>query len=156
MTKNYQSYWKELAHRYFEAETTEAEERMLKRFAASSEAEGSEWAELRAVMGYMVVGKQVYGQETSNNRLRRMPQWMRIAAAAVFAGLILLPATLWLTDSQETLNEDICIAYVDGRRVTDPAQVIQAMHRAMSHVQEVEPKATVERQLSEMFELIKK
>lgn len=156
MTKNNQSYWKELAHRYFEAETTEAEERMLKRFAASSEAEGSEWDELRAVMGYMVVGKQLHGQTTTDTNLRRMPQWVRIAAAAVFAGLILLPATLWLTDSQDALDEDICIAYVDGRRVTDPAQVIQAMHRAMSHVQQVEPTATIEGQLSEIFELIKK
>ena len=154
MTKNNQSYWKELAHRYFEAETSEAEERMLKRFVASPEAEGSEWDELRAVMGYMVVGKQMHGQATSV--LRRMPQRVRITAAAVFVGLILLPATLWLTDSQDTLDEDICIAYVDGRRVTDPAQVIQAMHHAMSHVQQVEPTATIEGQLSEMFELINK
>lgn len=158
MTEKDYRYWKEMARRYFDAETTEAEERMLKRFAASPEADGAEWDELRAVMGYATVGKRIRGQVAATNTipLRRMPQWMRIAAAAVFAGLILLPITMWLTDSQDSLDEDICIAYVNGHRVTDPAQVIQAMHHAMSHVQQVEPMTTVEEQLGSMFELMKK
>ena len=158
MTEKNYLYWKEMARRYFDAETTEAEERMLKRFAASPEADGAEWDELRAVMGYATVGKRLRGQAAATNTipLRRMPQWMRIAAAAVFAGLILLPITMWLTDSQDSLDEDICIAYVNGHRVTDPAQVIQAMHHAMSHVQQVEPMTTVEEQLGSMFELLKK
>ena len=158
MTEKDYRYWKEMARHYFDAETTEAEERMLKRFAASPEADGAEWDELRAVMGYATVGKRIRGQVAATNTipLRRMPQWMRIAAAAVFAGLILLPITMWLTDSQDSLDEDICIAYVNGHRVTDPAQVIQAMHHAMSHVQQVEPMTTVEEQLGSMFELMKK
>ena len=158
MTEKDYQYWKEMARRYFDAETTEAEERMLKRFAASPEADGAEWDELRAVMGYATVGKRIRGQVAATNTipLRRMPQWMRIAAAAVFAGLILLPITMWLTNSQDSLDEDICIAYVNGNRVTDPAQVIQAMHHAMSHVQQVEPMTTVEEQLGSMFELMKK
>lgn len=158
MTEKDYQYWKEMARRYFDAETTEAEERMLKRFAASPEADGAEWDELRAVMGYATVGKRLRGQAAATNTipLRRMPQWMRIAAAAVFAGLILLPITMWLTNSQDSLDEDICIAYVNGNRVTDPAQVIQAMHHAMSHVQQVEPMTTVEEQLGSMFELMKK
>ena len=157
MTEKDYQYWKEMARRYFDAETTEAEERMLKRFAASPEADGAEWDDLRAVMGYATIGKRIRGQVAANNTipLRRMPQWMRIAAAAVFAGLILLPITMWLTDSQDSLDEDICIAYVNGHRVTDPAQVIQAMHHAMSHVQQVEPMTTVEEELGSMFELMK-
>ena len=157
MTEKDYRYWKEMARRYFDAETTEAEERMLKRFAASPEADSDEWDELRAVMGYATVGKRIRGQVAATNTipLRRMPQWMRIAAAAVFAGLILLPITMWLTDSQDSLDEDICIAYVNGNQVTDPAQVIQAMHRAMAHVQQVEPMTTVEEQLGSMFELMK-
>ena len=158
MTEKDYRYWKEMARRYFDAETTEAEERMLKRFAASPEADGVEWDELRAVMGYATVGKRLRGQAAATNTipLRRMPQWMQIAAAAVFAGLILLPITMWLTDSQDSLDEDICIAYVNGNQVTDPAQVIQAMHRVMAHVQQVEPMTTVEEQLGSMFELMKK
>ena len=158
MTEKDYRYWKEMARRYFDAETTEAEERMLKRFAASPEADGAEWDELRAVMGYATVGKRIRGQVAATNTipLHRMPQWMRIAATAVFAGLILLPITMWLTDSQDSLDEDICIAYVNGNQVTDPAQVIQAMHRAMAHVQQVEPMTTVEEQLGSMFELMKK
>jgi hypothetical protein len=157
MTEKDYRYWKEMARRYFDAETTEAEERMLKHFAASPEADGAEWDELRAVMGYATVGKRLRGQAAATNTipLHRMPQWMWIAAAAVFAGLILLPITMWLTDSQDSLDEDICIAYVNGNQVTDPAQVIQAMHRAMAHVQQVEPMTTVEEQLGSMFELMK-
>ena len=158
MTEKDYQYWKEMARRYFDAETTEAEERMLKHFAASPESDGAEWDELRVVMGYATVGKRLRGQAATTNTipLRRMPQWMWIAAAAVFAGLILLPITMWLTDSQDSLDEDICIAYVNGNQVTDPAQVIQAMHRAMAHVQQVEPMTTVEEQLGSMFELLKK
>ena len=43
--------WKELAERYFEAETTEAEEEALARFLATPAAQGKEFDELRAVMG---------------------------------------------------------------------------------------------------------
>ena len=56
---------------------------------------------------------------------------------------------------QEAEDQDICFAYVNGNRVTDPALVMQAMHRAMSHVQQVDPITTVEGQLESIFELIK-
>lgn len=40
--------WKELAERYFEAETTETEEEALARFLATPAAQGKEFDELRA------------------------------------------------------------------------------------------------------------
>ena len=52
--------WKELAERYFEAETTEAEEEALARFLATPAAQGKEIDELRAT--------EVLCSSRSNNR----------------------------------------------------------------------------------------
>ena len=147
-----------MARRYFDAETTEAEERMLKRFAASPEADGGEWDELRAVMGYATVGKRLHEQAATNNTIPLRPKrrWIpAVAAASILLALVAVPTVKWLR-ADESAEKDICIAYINGHRVTDPAQVIQAMHHAMSHVQQVEPMTTVEEQLGNMFELMKK
>lgn len=152
MTKEEYRYWQELARRYFEAETTEEEERTLKCFVVSPQAEGKEWDELRAVMGYTVVGKHLHGQTQRRARIRRMPRWTRIAATvAILVALGTLP---WLT-SQEANTQDICIAYINGQPVTDHEQVMAAMHHAMTHVQQVEPMVTVEQQLDEIFKIMK-
>ena len=159
MTEKDYQYWKEMARRYFDAETTEAEERMLKRFAASLETDGAEWDELRAVMGYATVGKRLRRQAASMTSIipfRPRRRWIpAVAAASILLALAAVPTVKWLT-ADESVEKDICIAYVNGHRVTDPAQVIQAMHHAMSHVQQVEPMTTVEEQLGSMFELMKK
>ena len=148
-----------MARRYFDAETTEAEERMLKRFAASPETDGTEWDELRAVMGYATVGKRLRRQAASITSIipfRPRRRWIpAVAAASILLALVSVPTMKWLT-ADESAEKDICIAYVNGHRVTDPTQVIQAMHHAMSHVQQVEPMTTVEEQLGSMFELMKK
>lgn len=159
MTEKDYQYWKEMARRYFDAETTEAEERMLKRFAASPETDGAEWDELRAVMGYATVGKRLRRQAASITSIipfRPRRRWIpAVAAASILLALVSVPTMKWLT-ADESAEKDICIAYVNGHRVTDPTQVIQAMHHAMSHVQQVEPMTTVKEQLGNMFELMKK
>ena len=159
MTEKDYQYWKEMARRYFDAETTEAEERMLKRFAASPETDGTEWDELRAVMGYATVGKRLRRQAASITSIipfRPRRRWIpAVAAASILLALVSVPTMKWLT-ADESAEKDICIAYVNGHRVTDPTQVIQAMHHAMSHVQQVKPMTTVEEQLGSMFELMKK
>ncbi|MBR4845337.1 MAG: hypothetical protein IKU98_02845 [Bacteroidaceae bacterium] len=155
MTKKDYHYWKEMADRYFEAETTDREELMLKRFVSSKEATSPEWDELRAVMGYTVLGKQVHKETDKKASVRQLTRRTRIAvAAAILAGLVAIPAIHRMT-IQEAEDQDICFAYVNGNRVTDPALVMQAMHRAMSHVQQVDPITTVEGQLESIFELIK-
>lgn len=54
--------WKELANRYFEAETSEVEEEALARFLATPAAQGKEFDELRAVMGYFVTRRSIYNR----------------------------------------------------------------------------------------------
>ena len=155
MTKEDNRYWHDLARRYFEAETTDEEERALKRFAASPKADGAEWDELRAVMGYVVAGRRVHKGTGKKSSVHQLTHRTRIAvAAAILAGLVAIPAIHRMT-IQEAEEQDICFAYVNGQRVTDPALVMQAMHRAMSHVQQVDPMTTMEGQLESIFELIK-
>ena len=63
--------WKELAERYFEAETTETEEEALARFLATPAAQGKEFDELRAVMGYTATGRAIYHKHRTHSvRLR--------------------------------------------------------------------------------------
>ena len=71
-------YWKALAERFFEADTSEEEERELRRFIASGLA-GSEFNDVRAVMGLAAVGARRY------HRRRRRPGFLSAAAAAVVA-----------------------------------------------------------------------
>lgn len=154
MTKEEYRYWKELTRRYFEAETTDEEEQALKRFVASPKAKGKEWDELRVVMGYTVVGKRLHRQVSKKARISRKPRWGRIAAVAAILGVLAtVPTIHWLT-SQKAETQDICIAYVNGQQVTDPEQVMTAMRRAMTHVQQVEPIVTVEQQLGNMFKIM--
>ena len=95
--------WKELARRYFEAETTEAEEEALARFLATPAAQVKEFDELRAVMGYAATGRALYG------RRRTRGMRLRYYAAAAVAGLIVL-TTAW----QLTKSADVCVAYING------------------------------------------
>ena len=49
--------WEQLAERYFQAETSEAEEQQLRRFLCSSQAQDSRFDEIRATMSLMHVGR---------------------------------------------------------------------------------------------------
>ena len=68
-------YWKALAERFFEAGTSEEEERELRRFIASGLA-SSEFNDVRAVMGLAAVGARRY------HRRRRRTIFLSAAAAA--------------------------------------------------------------------------
>lgn len=133
-------YWKQLTQRYFEAETTRSEEEMLKRFAAATD--DPEFDELRAVMGYLAVGRNFHSH--------RMP-WYRWAGIAVVAVLCLLPLAHYLTLANE---EDICVAYVNGRRMTDTEEVMRLMEQALSDVVSDEQMLSVEEQLNDLFRTI--
>ena len=77
-------YWKALAERFFEAGTSEEEERELRRFIASGLA-GSEFNDVRAVMGLAAVGARRY------NRRRRRTVFLSAAAAAAVVAVAVVP-----------------------------------------------------------------
>ena len=54
--------WLQLAEKYFEAETSDEEERQLKLFLCSAKAQDPAFDELKAVMGYLAVGKSRLGR----------------------------------------------------------------------------------------------
>lgn len=55
--------WKELAERYFEAETTPDEEAELARFLTTQASECEDFDELRAVMGYLATGRTMHRKQ---------------------------------------------------------------------------------------------
>lgn len=57
MTQHNLSYWEEMAHRYFLAETTDEEERRLRKFLCTKEAQDARFDDLRATLSYLHVSR---------------------------------------------------------------------------------------------------
>ncbi len=128
-------YWKALAERFFEAGTSEEEERELRRFIASGLA-GSEFNDVRAVMGLAAVGARRY------NRRRRRTVFL--SAAAVVA--VVMTAVSLAAD-----GGDSCVAYINGTRHTDEAIVMAQMHSTMDEMAQQAQELSVERQMDDFF-----
>lgn len=126
-------YWKALAERFFEAGTSEEEERELRRFIASGLA-GSEFNDVRAVMGLAAVGARRY------HRRRRRTIFLSAAAAAVVMTAVSLAA-----------DGDSCVAYINGTKHTDEAIVMAQMHSTMDEMAQQAQELSVERQMDDFF-----
>ena len=129
-------YWKALAERFFEAGTSEEEERELRRFIASGLA-GSEFNDVRAVMGLAVVGARRYHR-------RRRRTVLLSAAAAVVA--VVMTAVSLAAD-----GGDSCVAYINGTKHTDEAIVMAQMHSTMDEMAQQAQELSVERQMDDFF-----
>ena len=127
-------YWKALAERFFEAGTSEEEERELRRFIASGLA-GSEFNDVRAVMGLAAVGARRY------NRRRRRTVFLSAAAAAMVMTAVSLAAD----------GGDSCVAYINGTKHTDEAIVMAQMHSTMDEMAQQAQELSVERQMDNFF-----
>ena len=128
-------YWKALAERFFEAGTSEEEERELRRFITSGLA-GSEFNDVRAVMGLAAVGARRY-----NQRRRRT---VFLSAAAVVA--VVMTAVSLAAD-----GGDSCVAYINGTKHTDEAIVMAQMHSTMDEMAQQAQELSVERQMDNFF-----
>ncbi len=116
---------KELLRRYFEAETSDAEERQLRAFLVSDEARGAGFDEARAVMSFLAVG-------------RRRPKRVSMRKAAAWAASFLAAASLgigWMVFQER--NE--CVAYVYGEKVTNAEIVMGHMRESLQEMEQVEP-----------------
>lgn len=136
--------WKELAARYFEAETTDAEEEALARFLATPAAQGKEFDELRAVMGYVATGRAVYRKQ----RTRSIRLWYYAAAAAIAAILVMVTAWQW------TERANVCVAYINGERCTDKEIVLAEALKSVQKVRHDSPEETLQGQLSDIFQTL--
>lgn len=129
-------YWKALAERFFEAGTSEEEERELRRFIASGLA-GSEFNDVRAVMGLAAVGARRY------HRRRRRTVFLSAAAAAA---AVVITAVSLAAD-----GGDSCVAYINGTKHTDEAIVMAQMHSTMDEMAQQAQELSVERQMDDFF-----
>lgn len=146
MKENERTYqqWKELAERYFEAQTTDVEEEALARFLATPASQGKEFDELRAVMGFVATGCAIHKkQRTRRVRLRYY------AAAAAITGVLALTA-VW----QVTERTNVCVAYINGERYTDKEIVFSEAMKSIDKVRHDLPQETVQEQLSDIFQTI--
>lgn len=146
MKENERTYqqWKELAERYFEAQTTDVEEEALARFLATPASQGKEFDELRAVMGFVATGRAIHNrQRTRRVRLRYY------AAAAAITGVLALTA-VW----QVAQRTNVCVAYINGERYTDKEIVFSEAMKSINKVRHDLPQETVQEQLSNIFQTI--
>lgn len=146
MKENERTYqqWKELAERYFEAQTTDVEEEALARFLATPASQGKEFDELRAVMGFVSTGRAIHNrQRTRRVRLRYY------AAAAAITGVLALTA-VW----QMAERTNVCVAYINGERYTDKEIVFSEALKSIDKVKHDLPQETVQEQLSDIFQTI--
>lgn len=146
MKENERTYqqWKELAERYFEAQTTDVEEEALARFLATPASQGKEFDELRAVMGFVATGRAIH-----NRQRTRDVRFRYYAAAAAITGVLALTA-VW----QMAARTNVCVAYINGERYTDKEIVFSEAMKSIDKVRHDLPQETVQEQLSDIFQTI--
>lgn len=138
--------WRRLIDRYFEAETTEEEERQLRLFLQTKEAEDEEFDEIKAVMGFLVTGKAL--QNPEKRKGVRFPA-VRWVAAAVF--FLLAGGAAWQAIDR---RQNICVAYIYGKKCTDTHEVMSQLRLSFCQVQHGEEDVTVESQLNDIFQTL--
>lgn len=163
------SNWDALISRYFDALTTPEEEAALRRFLASEEGKDPRYDEVRAVMGFIAVGRKVYQAENANkheskvvlnNNEARKPRrhldstrLHRIMAVAAAAVVVIALGTTFIVHNLSS-SEDVCVAYIGGKKVTDPDVVMMQMLQSLEAVSRPDEEPTIEQQLGDMFETL--
>lgn len=144
-------YWEMLIQRYFEAETTEAEENELRSFLSTSPGLDSRYDEVRAVMGYLAVGRSLKKKKMARRPSRMIRTMRHVGVAASLALMIGFVSFYW---SDLISERESYVAYVDGNKITDRAIVSQLMQESFAGVGIGEAESDAEAQLLEMFTII--
>lgn len=138
-----------LIEKYFDCTATDEEEATLQRSLPLCPWHSEAIDEAMAVMGYTAVGAQLHKaqQMKHSTHIRRL--WQVSAAAAVIA--IAAGGSLYY---QNYRHSNVCVAFVNGERVTDSKSVMALMRSDLSSVQETHEsvEANVREQLSLMNE----
>ena len=157
--KKDKQYWMRLSERYFEAETTEEEERELRRFAAQTS--DPDFRDLQAVMGFTAIARSSKGSKGSKDLkvqqqaplkplkpLKLNSHYMGLAASVI----VVLGLSLFFSLSNRQQDTG-CVAWVNGEKITDPTEVMALMQNTMLEMN-IEGSDPVEDQLRDMFELL--
>lgn len=130
-----------LMQRYWEAETTPAEERELARYAARMD--DPAFDQLRGVLGYLSVGRT-----TRVRKGRRVRMYPIAAAAAGIAAVIALALTLRFAPARQA--DDLCVRYAYGVKSADSDAIMTSVESSLADFFAGETPAEV--QLFEMFQ----
>ena len=143
-------YWLALCEKYFDALTTNEEEKALLHFLASDAASHPAFNEIKAVMGYLSTGKSITKKKKMHTVGKAM-QWTSMAACiavtAVIGTSIYRQGTLPATG-----NRDIFYACIDGKEYTDEEFVMQHMLATMNKMSSTST-GTIEEQLGAMLRI---
>lgn len=110
-----------LMQRYWEAETTPAEERRLARYAARTDDPAFE--ELRGVLGYLSLGR---AQTSHRAPARWAYSWVAVAAALV------LLLSVGLFPRFKGAERDLCVCYSYGEISTDSEQIMASVDASLA------------------------
>jgi hypothetical protein len=139
-----------IIEKYFDGETTDKEEKLLLRFLATPQAEDKRYNEIKAVMGFVAVGKKIYEKkiEKSSKKILSIRPYRWIAAAVI--GCIIGTAGWRIVDNQQ----NVCVAYIGGEKCTDPQLVMSHVRQSLHSIDYEECKGTVDNQLNDIFSTI--
>ena len=145
-------YWLALSEKYFDALTTNEEEKALTQFLESDAANSPAFNEIKAVMGYLSIGRSITQKAKSKTRrIGSAIQWTSVAAcAAIIVAVgtsILKQNTLPATEERE-----IFYACIDGKEYTDEELVMQHMLATMNRMSNTST-GSIEEQMGAMFRI---
>lgn len=139
--------WDELVEGYFNATLTEEEERLLRCFLASPGGQDARYDDVRSVMGFVVTARRRKERAARRSRGRH---WRKVAAVAAVLLAIGLPSGLFLLSGRSD-----CVAYVGGKRITNPEKVMGLARESFSSVRNAPEDPTMDSQLRDMFSTIR-
>lgn len=131
-----QEYWKELTEKYFDGETTPAEEASLRRFLSGTE--DPSFDDVKAVMGYFSIRKL---HRAARRSVRRI---ISVTAAAAAISLV---AVLGL----HVLGRETCMMVAYGEKTTDKTIVMNDVHDTLTSLFVDDQGLDVAGQLSDLF-----
>lgn len=145
MTKNKQDIERlhELIDRYFDATSTEAEEREMLKGLADVSLSSTKIEEARAVTGFFAVERHI---RTSHKKHSR--GWAK--AAAVITVAVICSIVIFTTPQHESDKSNTCIAYIGDTKVTDNETVLSIMRNELGDIEEASSclQADIDAQLS--------
>ena len=133
-------YYIELANRYFDAETSVAEEKELMQFLASTD--DPDFEDAKVVMGFSALASKAYGEAPKANR-KTFRRWAMAVAAAVVALLVMVPFV-------KGSNPD-CMMIAEGETTTNSEVVINEMDKEMAMLFNADEDNSVESEMAVIF-----
>lgn len=136
----------EYVDKFFEGTLSEAQESELKDFLSTPEGQASEYDEVRAVMGFFAVGKELRGKRKEEYSKTTVPARTVFARVAAVAASVMILFTFAVRVYNK---ENVCVSFVDGKKVTDKEVVMNDVENTLAEL--LTDGTDVDEQLSEFF-----